>query len=199
MRTPRRQTDNTDDIHTIMGSDKHKGTDKHPLKYSGEEDRSYGLAGMAISLTIFDGGDMLSALSLDNAPGEGAEMAPEFHFSGNPALSIGAAWRHTVKQFELSAAMLVGNALCRAYVGRKTRLDPDAGKALRVFVEQVGCDTCALDGDEVDRLYDKVRSNLERVFMHSRVASVATSFAETLRQRRRLTAAEVADVLAPLM
>ena len=86
-------------------------SDKHPLKYADEKDRSYGLVGMAISLTVFDGEDMLSAICLDNAPGSGAEMAPEFHFSGNPTLSVGAAWRHTVKQFELTAAMLVGNAL----------------------------------------------------------------------------------------
>jgi len=33
-------------------------SDKHPLKYADEKDRSYGLVGMAISLTVFDGEDM---------------------------------------------------------------------------------------------------------------------------------------------
>ncbi len=174
-------------------------SDKHPLKYADEKDRSYGLVGMAISLTVFDGEDMLSALCLDNAPGDGAEMAPEFHFSGNPTLSIGAAWRHTVKQFELMAAMLVGNAMCRAYVGRKIRITPAVRKSLREVVEQVGNDTCDLDNDEIDRLYDKVHDNLERVFMHNRVASVANNIADTLQRQRRLTSAEVADVLAPLL
>lgn len=174
-------------------------SDKHPLKYADEKDRSYGLVGMAISLTVFDGEDMLSAICLDNAPGSGAEMAPEFHFSGNPTLSVGAAWRHTVKQFELTAAMLVGNALCRAYVGRKIRMTPTVSKAIRDVVVRVGNDTCDLEIDEIDRLYDKVHDNLERVFIHNRVVSVANNFADTLQRQRRLTAAEVADVLAPLL
>lgn len=178
---------------TIMSSD------KHPLKYADEKDRSYGLVGMAISLTVFDGGDMLSAINLDNEPGEGAEMAPEFHFAGNPNVGIGAAWRHSVKQFELSAAMFIGNALCRAYVARSISITPKTNKAMRAMVEQVGNETCSLESDEVDRLYDRVHDNLERIFMHSRVASVANDFAETLRNRRRLTSAEVADALSSLM
>ena len=174
-------------------------SDKHPLKYADEKDRSYGLVGMAISLTVFDGESMLSALSLDNAPGDGAEMAPEFHFAGNPTLSVGAAWRHTVKQFELTAAMLVGNALCRAYVGRKIRITPAVSKSIRDVVERVGNDTCDLDNDEIDRLYDRVHDNLERVFTHNRLASVANRFVDTLQRQRRLTAAEVADAIAPLL
>lgn len=39
------------------------------LRYTDETDRCYGAAGMAISLVVFDGEDILSAISLDGPEG----------------------------------------------------------------------------------------------------------------------------------
>lgn len=39
------------------------------LRYTDETDRCYGAAGMAISLVVYDGEEMLSAISLDGPRG----------------------------------------------------------------------------------------------------------------------------------
>ena len=59
---------------------------KKKLSYTNEAHRAYGVAGMAISLVIFDGEDMLASVDIDRNPGEMMEMArfPDYR---NPSLS----------------------------------------------------------------------------------------------------------------
>ena len=48
------------------------------LRYTDETDRCYGAAGMAISLVVYDGEEMLSAISLDGPAGsQTMTLAPE--------------------------------------------------------------------------------------------------------------------------
>ena len=51
--------------------------DSH-LRYTDEKDKSYGLAGMAISMVVLDGEEYLDGLSIDAPTGEGIELSQEF-------------------------------------------------------------------------------------------------------------------------
>ena len=69
------------------------------MKYRDELDRSYGAAGMALGLSVFDASDLFTAISLD-AEGPGCiQFTPEFFFAGNPRLSPRGAWKYILAVF----------------------------------------------------------------------------------------------------
>lgn len=168
------------------------------LTYADETDRTYGMAGTAIALVLWDGEPMLAAVSLDNPAGSGIEFTPIFGFAGNPRLTASLAWRELIKQFELSSAMIMGNAMCRAYVGNSRPLSSATTAALRALIRDEGREVCQLEDDEIEMVYNKTFRYLDRVFTHGGVAQVARSFAEKLANKRRMTAAEVFDELSVL-
>lgn len=172
--------------------------DKDTLKYSGEKDRATGLAGMAIALYACDGEQYLASVSVDLPVGQGLILTPDFGFDGNPSLSAKTVWNQLLKQYELSAAMVLGNAMCRSYVGRGRRPDSTAMTVLRDFLSSEGSERCNLEDDEAQHVYDKTFRFLERIFTHSTVATVARNLADTLCERRGLTASEIMDILSPL-
>jgi hypothetical protein len=169
-----------------------------PLKYTDEIDRSFGLAGMAISMIVWDGEEILSAVSLDNPMGEGLELAPEVRFAGNPHFSPRSAWQQQVKRLELSAAMIMGNAMCRAYVNRQRSVSSKVNASLKALVRDEARSVCSLDDDEIDAIYNKTYSYLERLFAHDGVAALAREFARELCDKRRLSAAETIERLHAL-
>jgi hypothetical protein len=171
---------------------------KSPLKYSDETDRSYGLAGMAISMVVWDGEEKLSSISIDNPLGEGIELAPEVRFAGNPHFSPRSAWQQQVKRLELSAAMIMGNAMCRAYVNRQRSLSSKVNASLKALVRDEARSVCSLEDDEIEAIYNKTYSYLEQLFMHEGVAEIAREFARELCAKRRLSAAETLDRLRSL-
>lgn len=169
------------------------------LRYVDESDRAYGVTGMAIALTLWDGEHYLAAVSLDNPVGESIEFTPAFGFSGNPRMTASLAWREVLKQFELSAAMLMGNAMCRAYVGSSSPVSSSVASQLRAVLRAQGAEICQLDDDETDIIYNKTQRYLDRVFTHTAVASVAHDFAAALMARRRLSSGDVFDLLSEIM
>ncbi len=171
---------------------------KSPLRYSDETDRTYGVAGMAIAMILWDGEPYLASVSIDRPAGESIEFTPAFGFNGNPRLTATLAWRQLIKQFEMSTAMLMGNAMCRSYIGSSRPLTSAVTAALRALVRDEGREVCSLDDDEIDIIYNKTHRYLDRVFSHAGVSSVARDLASAIATRRSLTAAEVLDALAPL-
>jgi len=156
------------------------------------------MAGMAIALVLWDGEPMLAALSIDNPAGNGIEFTPAFGFAGNPRLTASLAWHELLKQYELSAAMIMGNAICRAYVGNSHPLSSATAASLRALIRDEGREVCQLEDDEIETVYNKTFRYLDRVFTHGGVTELARAFARKLADRRRMTAAEVFDELAAL-
>lgn len=168
------------------------------LRYTDEHDRALGIAGVAIAMLAWDAQHLLTALSLDNETGRGVEVTPDFHFAGNPRFSARLAWQQMVKQTELSSAMIIGNTMCRWYVGRQRRLTSAINATLRALVRDEAHAICSLDDDETDRIYTRTTEYLDRLFTHNTVATVAAHLADTLLTRRRLTASEALDELSAL-
>ena len=168
------------------------------LSYSDETDRAYGVAGMAIALMLWDGDDYLDSLSIDSPVGAALHLTPAFGFNGNPRLMASLAWRQHLRQLELTSAMIMGNAICRAYIHRSNPLTADASRSLRDIIRNEGRETCTLDEDEADMLYNKTQRYLDRVFTHSAVATLAHNLADSLCRQRQLSASQVFDILRDL-
>lgn len=168
------------------------------LKYRDEADRSLGLAGSAIAIVVWNGEDKLTAISLDNAPGEGLEMTPDFGFAGNPRLSARLAWQMMLKQLELTSAMVMGNVMCRSYVGAGRPLSSQSKAALRALIRDEAVNSCSLEEDETEHLFNRLIDYQNRIFSHSEVARMARDLADDLQSQRRLSVAEVLDRLSRL-
>ncbi len=168
------------------------------LKYTSESDRAYGATGMAISLVIYDGEDMLTSINIDDSPNDMVALSPEFFFAGNPGVSAKAAWNQMLKNYNLGISMLIANVLCRHLVGRRTAVPDPLLSLLRSLACGEGKDSCELEEDEINKLFDKNYNYLTRVFSHHGVQSVAHDFASTLLSRRSLSRHDVIEQLAAL-
>lgn len=165
------------------------------LKYKDEADRSLGLAGTAIALVVWNGEDKLTEISLDSAPGEGIRFTPDFEFGGNPRLSARLAWQLMYSQLRLTSAMVMGNVMCRSYIGNGRPLSSAARARLRALVHDEGVQACSLDTDESDSLFRELDDIMQQLFTHRAVADMARDFADTLVRRRTLSVGEVLDRL----
>jgi len=169
------------------------------LKYADETDKSYGLAGMAISLVAWDAEEWLDAINLDAQADEAMRMSTEFYMTIAPRVGAKALWEQSLNRFRLTAAMVVANVACRemAYRGHSS-LPNEADSALRHALSDEGAEMCSLDQDEVSSVYGKSLAYCGRLFTHQGVKQLAGTLADELRKRRSLTAAEVFELLAPL-
>lgn len=61
-----------------------------------------------------------------------------------------------------------------------------------------GAGACALEPDEVDRLFNKSYTYLWRLFSHQGVQAVAHDLASALSSRRTLSRLDVLELLQPL-
>lgn len=94
--------------------------------------------------------------------------------------------------------MLIANVMCRHLVGQRHNVPDDIVELLRSLASGEGRDSCELDDDETERLFNKNYTYLQRVFSHRGVQSVAHDFAATLLSRRSLSRHEVLEQLSAL-
>lgn len=168
------------------------------MKYRDELDKSYGIAGMALGLSVFDAEDLFTAVTLD-AEGKGCiQFTPEFYFAGNPRLSPRGAWQYILGHYRISVGLAVANALCRRMVLDNDKVDEQLRDQLFNVACADGQDACQLERDEVQPIFDEVFSNMMRLFGDSRVRKAMDVFADALQQRRTLTHIDVSDILQQL-
>ena len=168
------------------------------LSYRNEDDKCYGATGMAIGVVVFNAEDLLSAVALDNEPAQMLEMTDMYYFNGNPGLSATAAWRQIKANYDLSVALLISNMMCRAMVLDHGTVAEEKKRAVYNEVAAEGHDTCGLDDDEINRVFNREYTILHRVFNHQGVQGIAHDFADTLKRRRRMSRLEVLEALRAL-
>lgn len=169
------------------------------LKYKDERDRCYGLTGMAMSMVVLNGDELLAAINLDaDSVDEMMEFTPQYYFAGNPRLSARLAWNQLVEHYSLTMGMLVANVLCRYYVNRHEELTPEILDLMHSCIVDEGKETCQLDDDEINALFNKNFSYMQRLFRHHGVQSVVNEVASIVAQRRRLSVSEVIEAFRPL-
>lgn len=168
------------------------------MKYRDELDKSYGIAGMVLGLSVLDAEDLFTAVTLD-AEGKGCiQFTPEFYFAGNPRLSPRGAWQYILGHYRISVGLAVANALCRRMVLDNDQVDEQLREQLFNVAYADGRDACQLERDEVQPIFDEVFSNMMRLFTDSRVRKAMDTFADALQQRRTLSHIDVNDILEQL-
>ena len=168
------------------------------LRYKNDSDRVYGVVGMTIAMYLWGGESLLASVSMEREVGQSLEFTPAYGFGGNPRLTASLAWREMRKQFEMTAAMIMGNAFCRSYVGLSFVLNDEIKNHLRDIIRREGSDSCSFETDESDTIYNKTQRYLDRIFSHYGVVSLARDFADTLQRNRTLSSGEVMELLSPL-
>ena len=169
---------------------------ENKLRYIDEKDKSFGIAGMAISLVACDCEEYISLVSLEDGE-DPITMTLDFYFNGNPNMSAKIAWKELLKQFQVTSGMLLANVMCRSIAAGK-KIDKTAINAVHDIIKTLGVDTCSLDDDEIDSIYTKSYNYYKDIFSHPSVAVIARDFATTLRMQRRLSSAEALEELQRL-
>ena len=159
-----------------------------------EDDRAYGLAGMMVALANLDAIDRVANVSID-ADGPMVEFSHAYYFSGSPSISPKSTWDNLVSNFHITTSMVVGNILARSLVRLKEEAPQDVLKEVFDQVEEEGRETCALEEDEIERLYDHALSRAMRIFRNPRVHPAIDEFARIISLKRSLTGREIFDEL----
>ena len=93
------------------------------MKYRDELDKSYGVAGMALGLSVLEAGELFTAVTLDADGSDCIQFTPEFFFAGNPRLSPRGAWKYILGHYRITVGLAVANALCRRMVLDNSAVD----------------------------------------------------------------------------
>ena len=168
------------------------------MKYRDELDKSYGIAGMALGLSVFDADDLFTAVTLDGDGPDSILFTPEFYFAGNPRLSPRGAWQYILGHYRITVGLAVANALCRRMVLDNERVDDTLRDDLFNAAYEDGKDFCQLERDEVEPIFDEAFENMTRLFSNSQVCKAMDSFVEALQRRRTLSHIDVNDILQQL-
>lgn len=167
---------------------------KFSLSYQNEDDRAYGLAGMMVALANLDAIDRVATVSLDSE-GPMVEFSHAYYFSGSPSISPKSTWDNLVTNFHITTSMVMGNILARTLVRLKEDAPEDTLKEVYSQIEEEGKETCDLESDEIERLYDHVLSRAMRLFRNPRVHPAIDEFARVISLKRSLTGREIFDEL----
>lgn len=165
------------------------------MKYRDDLDKSYGVAGMALGLSVLEADNLFTSITID-AEGLGCiQFTPEFFFAGNPRLSPRGSWKYILGHYRISVGLAVANALCRRMVLDNDKVDDKLRDELFTAAYEDGRDYCHLERDEVEPIFDEAFDNMTRLFSNSQVRKAMDAFADALQQRRTLSHIDVSDIL----
>lgn len=167
---------------------------KLTLAYLNEDDRAYGLAGMVISLASLRAIDRVAEVCLDSN-GPMVEFSHEFYFQGSPSISPKATWDNLVQNFHITTAMVLSNLMARSLVRMKEDTPKDLMNEIYSEIKKEGRDTCSLEDDEIENLYNNVMMQMRRLFMNPRIHPAIEEFARILSRKRSLSGREIRDEL----
>ena len=163
------------------------------IRYINEHDRSMGLSGMAITLAVYDNEGLIMDIDLDRTS-EPIALSHEFYFSGNPRFSAKSVWGDMARRFHLAMAMAMGNMLSRS-MQRREIFGEDDRKALKELICNEGAETCGLEPDEIEVLWNKDYNYLRQVFRHPTIQQMARTMAHEIEERRVLSRHEILELL----
>lgn len=166
--------------------------------YADEEDKSYGLAGMALSLVIWDDYAKVRLMDIDAEDGESIAFSPEFFFCSNPRFSAKIAWNELLRQYRTLTSLVMGNIMCRRIVYSHSVLTPEDLADIYALIEGEGREVCQLEKDEIDEVFNKTLAQLQRIYSNRQVSVIASQFARILRDRRSMSGHELAEQIEML-
>lgn len=167
------------------------------LTYLNEDDRAYGLAGMALSLAAYDAMDRISSISLDE-DGPMVTFSNEYYFSGSPSISPKSTWLNLLHNYRITSAMAIANIMSRAMVRMKQEVPSDLLEEIHQGILYEGEETCGLEADEIEDIYGRLLTHSRRIFGNPRVHPAVDALARIIARRRTLSGREVIDEISLL-
>lgn len=164
------------------------------LAYINEEDRAFGLAGMAISIASLDALDRIEEIFLDSETTM-VSFSNSYFFNTSPSASPKAVWNNLLSNFHLTASMVMGNVMARSLVRLGEEIDDEVFLQIRDLVRLEGKESCELEEEESDALFDRVRHHSQRLFHNPRLHPAVRELAAVIARRRRLSVLELAEEL----
>ncbi|MBD5201071.1 MAG: hypothetical protein HDS70_00540 [Bacteroidales bacterium] len=176
-----------------MKKDKKNNSADH-LAYLNEDDRAYGLAGMAVSVAALDAFDSIVEFSLD-AENQMVSFAGEYYFTGAQTISPKATWNNLLNNFYLTSTMVISNLMARSLVREKKNVPESGLKAIHHEMLIEGEEACGLESDEVDEIYDRAFKRMNRIFSNPRIHPAIDDLARVFARRRTLSGREIFEEL----
>ena len=178
------------------GKDKTKEKDdiRLSLSYTNEDDRAYGLAGMAISVAALNAFDRIAEVSLDGDDSM-VEFSNEYYFPGSPSISPKSTWDNLVQNFHITAAMVISNVMSRSMVRMHSDIPVEVLGEIHQEILREGRESCGLEDDEIDALFNRTLSYSRRIFANPRLHPAIDEFARIISRRRTLSGNEIRDEL----
>lgn len=168
--------------------------------YTDDTDKSYGIAGMVLSLNITEAEDALDYITLDNGESETSfGLDSRYTLPVADGATTSRAWHSMVKRYQLLVNLVVSNILCRRYVYRRLGADNQVIGEMYELIAPEGRTFCSLEDDEIKRLYRSIVAETSRIYSSPRVHDIARRYAEALRERRRLSHSEAFELLQSLL
>lgn len=165
------------------------------LRYADADDKCYGVAGMTIAMFIFNAENYLAGVSIDSSDLDSLEFNPEFQFARTQEISAKSVWNHILKRFNLASGLLISNLMSRYYLHRRQNIPDNVSAELLRRLAEEGKASCELEAEEVEKVYNKNLSYLSQAFRSPNVAYLADKLVDRLRSDRRLTVAEIMELM----
>lgn len=164
------------------------------LRYSNEDDRAFGLAGMAISMASLDALDRITEIFLD-ADGPMVSFSQHFYYPASPSISPKTVWQNLINNFQLTTSLVLGNIMARSLVRMGREAEPETFEEIRRMVREEGADTCSLEEEEADEIFDSMVRHSRRLFYNPRLQPAVRELAGVISRKRRLSVLELAEEL----
>ena len=164
------------------------------LAYINEEDRALGLAGMAISLASLDALDRVSEIFLDSE-GPMVDFNHNYYLVSSPAASPKSVWNHILSNFHLTTSLVMSNVMARSLVRLGEEPGRDVMETIRSLVREEGAESCSLDEEEADMIFNRSLMQSKRLFLNARLYPAIRELADVFTRRRRLSAMDLAEEL----
>lgn len=167
---------------------------QYTFTYIDEQDKCYGLCGMALALYAGDSADMLKEVSLDSDDAQ-ISFTPDFFFCSNPRYSAKLAWGEMLKQYRTLTHLVAANVLSRHILLHRRAVTATLLAEMLSFVEEEGHVHCQLEADEIEHLFNASCSEMRRLFSSPQAASATERLASALSERRALSGSDIADII----
>lgn len=167
---------------------------KFTIKYSNEDDRAYGLAGMAISMASLDALDRITEIFLD-ADGPMVSFTNDYYYAFSPSVSPKAVWTNLLNNLQLTTSLVLGNIMARSLVRLGREAEDEVFNEIRDLVRQEGSEVCSLDREEADAMFEKMMRHSRRLFYNPRLQPAVRELAGVISRRRRLSVIDLAEEL----
>lgn len=169
------------------------------LTYHNENDKAYGLAGMALSIAALDSSDLITGISIDAEDDSlMVEFSQQYYFGCFPSGTPKTIWQNTLRNFQVTSAMTLANIYARSLVRLQTNIPAKLLEKVHSTIIDEGINTCCLDEDEAEDIYQRMLSYNRRIFGNPRLKPAITAFADIISRRRSLTCNEIEEELRQL-